>query len=51
MHFKLERTSYQQSLKYIYLYKTEGAPFSTEKRNLFCVRKICNIILRITDWK
>ena len=35
MHFKLERTSCQQSLKYISLYNTEGAPFSTEKRNIF----------------
>ena len=31
VHFKLERTS----LKYISLYNTEGAPFSTEKRNIF----------------
>ena len=35
LHFKLERTSCQQSLKYISLYNTEGAPFSTEKRNIF----------------
>ena len=40
VHFKRERTSCQQSLKYISLYNTEGAPFSTEKRNIFCVRKI-----------
>ena len=32
MHFKLEWTSCQQSLKYISLYNTEGAPFSTEKK-------------------
>ena len=35
VHFKLEQTSCQQSLKYISLYNTEGAPFSTEKRNIF----------------
>ena len=35
VHFKLERTSCQQSLKYISLYNTGGAPFSTEKRNIF----------------
>ena len=35
MHFKLERTSCQQSLKYISLYNTEDAPFSTKKRNIF----------------
>ena len=37
VHFKpeLERTSCQQSLKYISLYNTEGAPFSTVKRNIF----------------
>ena len=29
VHFKLERTSCQQSLKYMSLYNTEGAPFST----------------------
>ena len=29
VHFKLERTSCQQSLKYLSLYNTEGAPFST----------------------
>ena len=34
VHFKLERTSCQQSLKYISLYNTDGAPFSTEKRNI-----------------
>ena len=30
VHFKLERTSCQQSLKYISPYNTEGAYFSTE---------------------
>ena len=35
VHFKLERTSCQQSLKYVSLYNMEGAPFSTEKRNIF----------------
>ena len=37
----LERTSCQKSLKYIYmsLYNTEGAPFSTEKRNMFLCDK------------
>ena len=35
VHFKLERTSCQQSLKYLSLYNTGGAPFSTEKRNTF----------------
>ena len=35
VNFKLERTSCQQSLKYIYLNNTEDAPFSTEKRNIF----------------
>ena len=36
VHFKLEpRTSCQQSLKYVSLYNTEGAPISTEKRNIF----------------
>ena len=35
VHFKLERTSCQQSLKYVSLYNMEGAPFSTEKRNMF----------------
>ena len=39
VHFKLERTSCQQSLKYIFLFNKEGAPFSTEKkRNMF----LCN---------
>ena len=37
-HFKLERTSCQQSLKYISMYNTEGAPFSSEERNTF----LCN---------
>ena len=32
VHFKLEQTSCQQSLKYISLNNTEGAPFSTEKK-------------------
>ena len=36
VHFKLERTSYQRSLKYIFLYNKEGALFSTEKmKHLF----------------
>ena len=35
VHFKLERISCQQSLKYISLYNTGGAPFSTKKRNIF----------------
>ena len=35
VHFKLERTSCQQSLKYISLYNTGGATFSTKKRNIF----------------
>ena len=30
VNFKLERTSCQQSLKYISLYNTEGAPFYIE---------------------
>ena len=30
-HLKLERTLCQQSLKYISLYNTEGAPFPSEK--------------------
>ena len=37
VHFKLERTSCQQSLKCISLYNTEGVHFSTEKRNIFFV--------------
>ena len=53
VHFKVERTSCQLSIKYISLYNTEGAPFSTvqRKETSFCVRKIRNIILSITDWK
>ena len=36
VHFKLERTSCQQSLKYISLYNTKGASFSTvKKKHLF----------------
>ena len=35
VHFKLEWTSCQQSLKYISLHNTFSAPFSTEKRNIF----------------
>ena len=35
VHFKLERTSCQHSLKYISLYNAEGAPLSSEKRNMF----------------
>ena len=36
VHFKLERTSCQQSLKYISLYNTGGAPlFYLEKKHLF----------------
>ena len=35
VHFKLEQTSCQQSLKYISLYNTEVSPFSTEERNIF----------------
>ena len=35
VHFKLERTSCQQSLKYMSLYNTGGAPFSTKKINIF----------------
>ena len=38
VHFKLERTSCWQSLKYTSLYNTEGAPFSSEERNMF----LCN---------
>ena len=34
VHFKFDQTSCQQSLKYISLYNTEGAPFSTEERNV-----------------
>ena len=30
----------QQSLKYVSLYNTEGAPFPTEKRNIFLCTKI-----------
>ena len=30
----------QQSLKYISLHNTEGAPFPTEKRNIFLCTKI-----------
>ena len=51
VHFKLERASCQQSLKYISLYNTGDAPFSTKKRNIFCVRKLRNIIISVTDWK
>ena len=52
VHFKLERTSCQQSLKYISLYNTEGAPFSTEKKETyFCLIKIRNIILGIGNSK
>ena len=51
VHFKLERTSCQQSLKYLSLYNTEGAPFPSEKKETsFCVIKIRNIILSITHW-
>ena len=39
MHFKLERTSCQHSLKYISLYNAEGAPLSSEKRNMFLCDK------------
>ena len=43
MHFKLERTSCKQSLKYVNLYNTEAAPFSQlRKETSFCVRKIRN---------
>ena len=35
VHFKLVRTSCQQSLKYTSLYNKERSPFSTEKRNIF----------------
>ena len=41
MHFKLGRTSYQQYLKYISLYNTEGVPFSTEKRNISLRKIVC----------
>ena len=37
VHFKLERSSCQHSLKYIAV-KYEGAPFSTETRTMF----LCN---------
>ena len=45
VHFKLERNSCQQSLNYISLYNTKGAPFLLRKEMSFCVRKIRNIIL------
>ena len=35
VHFKLERASCQQSLKYISLYNTEGTPFSTEENEYY----------------
>ena len=38
MNFKLKRTLCQQSLKYIYLYNTEGARFSSDKGKMF----LCN---------
>ena len=50
VHFKLERTSCQQPLKYISLYNMEGAPFLLKKETCLCVRKIRNIILTITYW-
>ena len=45
---------WQQSLKYISLYNTEGVPFSSEKRICVCVCvcvcviKIRNIVLTIS---
>ena len=47
VHFKLERTSCQHSLKYISLYNKEGAPFSSEKIHIFCVINIRSIILSV----
>ena len=38
MHFKFEQTSSEQSLKYISLNNTEGAPFSAKKRKVL----LCN---------
>ena len=37
VHFKLEWTSCRLSLKYISLYNTESAPFSTQKKKHFFV--------------
>ena len=51
VHFKLERTLFQQSLTYISMYNTEGASFSSEERKMFlCNFKIRIIILTITHW-
>ena len=50
VHFKLELTSCHQSFKYISLYNTERATFSSLKETSLCVRKIRNIVLSITHW-
>ena len=45
LHFKLERTSCQQSLKYIYLCIIRKVqPFLVKKETCFCVIKIRSII-------
>ena len=53
VHFKLERTSCQQSSTiYIYICIIRKVhPFLLRKETSFCVRKIRNIILSITNWK
>ena len=51
VHFKLERTSCQQSLKYISVYIIRKVhPFLLKKETGFCVIKIRNIILTIIHW-
>ena len=51
VHFKLERTPCQQSLKSASLYNTESASFFTEKRNIsFVYVRYVIIILSITQW-
>ena len=49
VHFELERTLCQKSLKYIYLCIIRKVhPFLAKKEKLSCVIKIRNIILTIT---
>ena len=52
VHFKLERTSCQQSLKYISLFciLRKVHPFLLKKDTSFCVIKIRNIIQSTTNW-
>ena len=52
VHFKLEWTSCQQSLRNIYLCTIRKMhPFLLRKETFYCVRKIRNIIVSTTDWK